>query len=95
MRGSTWVLRGVVLMLAALPALLSGTAAVAQTGPGAPYGVVVTAGDGSANVSWAPPDDGGATISSYTVTASPGGASTTVPGVARTATVAGLTNGNK
>ena len=44
-------------------------------------------------MSWVAPDDGGATISGYTVTASPGGATTTVPGVARSATVTGLTNG--
>ena len=53
----------------------------------------MTAGDGSAEVSWVAPDDGGDTISGYTVTASPGGATASVPGVAREATVTGLTNG--
>ena len=62
--------------------------------PGIPPSVAVSAGDGSAVVQWvAPDDDGGATISGYTVTALPGGATASVPGVARTATVTGLTNG--
>jgi hypothetical protein len=55
--------------------------------------VAVTALDGSAEVSWVAPDDGGDTISGYTVTANPGGATASVPGVAREATVTGLTNG--
>jgi len=68
--------------------------AVAETPPGIPSSVAVTAGDGSAVVSWnAPYDDGGATISGYTVTALPGDASASVPGVARAATVTGLSNG--
>ena len=41
----------------------------------------------------APDDDGGATISGYTVTALPGGVTAEVPGVARAATVTGLSNG--
>jgi len=43
--------------------------------PGAPTGVTVTVADGRATVSCAAPaDDGGAPITSYTATASPGGA---------------------
>ncbi|SHH10587.1 Fibronectin type III domain-containing protein [Jatrophihabitans endophyticus] len=60
--------------------------------PGAPTGAVATAGDGQASVSFtAPYSDGGAVISSYTVTASPGGASATCPG--SPCTVTGLDNG--
>ena len=71
----------------------SGTAS-AHAPPGIPSSVSVAPKDGSAVVSWvAPADDGGDTIFRYTVTASPGGASVDVPGVARTATVTGLTNG--
>jgi dipeptidyl aminopeptidase/acylaminoacyl peptidase len=66
----------------------------AATAPGAPTGVVATAGNASASVSWtAPADDGGAAITSYQVTASPGGASVTAAASARNATVTGLTNG--
>ncbi|MFT7835947.1 fibronectin type III domain-containing protein [Saccharothrix sp. BKS2] len=46
---------------------------------------------GSLDVTWQPPlDDGGAAITSYTVTTSPGGRSVAVPGSAGTATVTGL-----
>ena len=60
------------------------------TGPTTPTGVDGTTGNGQVTVSWTP-DSG--QISSYTVTASPGGASVTVPGTAATAVVPGLTNG--
>ncbi|WP_433444954.1 fibronectin type III domain-containing protein [Nonomuraea sp. CA-141351] len=60
--------------------------------PSAPTGVTATAGDSSATVSWIAPADGGAPITGYTVTASPGGAKATTTG-ATTATVTGLTNG--
>ncbi len=60
--------------------------------PSAPSGVTATAGDSSATVSWTAPADGGASITGYTVTASPGGAKATTTG-ATTATVTGLTNG--
>lgn len=87
-----WLL-GVVVLLLAGALLLPGVAA-AQGAPGIPTSVAVTAGDGVADVSWvAAADDGGATISGYTVTTSPGGATASVPGVARTARVTGLTNG--
>jgi LPXTG-motif cell wall-anchored protein len=62
------------------------------TPPGAPTGVSATAGNGQASVSFtAPASDGGAGISSYTVTASPGGKTATCPG--SPCVVTGLTNG--
>jgi hypothetical protein len=62
--------------------------------PSAPRNVKATPGDGRATVTWDPPaDPGGSAISSYRVTASPGGAAVTVNGASRSATVAGLTNG--
>ncbi len=60
--------------------------------PGAPVSVTATPGDGQATVSFfAPLSDGGSQIVSYTVTASPGGA--TVTGSAGPLTLTGLTNG--
>ncbi|KQX27779.1 hypothetical protein ASD01_22030 [Ensifer sp. Root423] len=60
--------------------------------PGAPSGVVATAGNASAEVSFvAPVNTGGAPITGYTVTASPGGLTETGP--ASPLTVVGLTNG--
>jgi len=62
--------------------------------PSAPGNVAAIAGNGSATVSWAPPSfDGGSGISTYTVTASPGGASVSVGGGTRSAIVGGLSNG--
>src|SRR3989440_4192979 len=61
--------------------------------PTAPQNVTAVAANASAVVSWQPPAfDGGLPVLSYVVTASPGGASTSVSG--RTATVTGLNNGN-
>ena len=68
MPASRWLPRAVVpLLLAVLsPARL----AAAPTPPGIPTASRSRAGDGSAVVQWvAPDDDGGATISGYTVTA--------------------------
>ena len=52
----------------------------APTAPGAPTGVTAVAGNASATVSWTAPANGGATITGYTVTASPGGATATTTG---------------
>ncbi|MDQ1683759.1 MAG: hypothetical protein QOC82_496 [Frankiaceae bacterium] len=65
--------------------------ALAPTAPAAPS---AAAGNGQAAVTWTPPNDGGAAITSYTVTAAPGGASATVDGSATSGTVVGLTNGS-
>jgi hypothetical protein len=59
--------------------------------PRPPGGVGATAGDGRATVSFSAPATGGAPIASYTVTASPGGATAT--GSGSPITVGGLTNG--
>jgi len=59
--------------------------------PGAPRSVSATAGNASAKVSFsAPTSNGGAPITSYTVTASPGGK--TAKGAGSPLTVTGLTN---
>ena len=68
------------------------TLVVAAIRPGAPTIGTATAGSGQASVSFtAPASNGGATISSYTVTSSPGGITAT--GAASPITVTGLTNG--
>ncbi len=60
--------------------------------PGAPTGVSAQPGDGQASVSFtAPADSGGLPITSYTVTASPGGLTATCPG--SPCVVTGLTDG--
>src|SRR5450759_851124 len=65
--------------------------------PGAPTGVVATGGDGAATVTWsAPASDGGAAITSYTVTpytSSGAQAPQTVTAPALSATITGLANG--
>ncbi len=62
------------------------------TSPDAPANVTATAGDGQAAVSFtAPASDGGAPVTSYTVTASPGGE--TASGSGSPITVTGLTDG--
>ena len=58
-------------------------------GPGVPTNVTATSGDGSGTVSWSAPN--GVVVSSYTVTANPGGATCTT-GVT-SCTIGGLTNG--
>ena len=66
-----------------------------QAAPTAPQSVAATAGVGSATVSWAAPaSDGGSSVTGYTVTASPGGA-TCVPSPATgtSCVVTGLTPG--
>jgi hypothetical protein len=60
--------------------------------PGAPVGVSAGAGDGQASVSFeAPASNGGAQVTSYTVTSSPGGL--TAAGAGSPITVTGLVNG--
>lgn len=60
--------------------------------PGAPTAVSATGGNAQAIVSFTPPaSDGGATITSYTVTSSPGGVTAT--GSSSPITITGLTNG--
>jgi hypothetical protein len=60
--------------------------------PGAPTSASAVAGAGQASVSFsAPASDGGSSITSYTVTASPGTATATCPG--SPCVVTGLTNG--
>lgn len=59
--------------------------------PVAPTSVVAHSHNGQARVRWTPSVSG--VVTSYTVTASPGGATATVDWPAREATVTGLTNG--
>ncbi len=60
----------------------------------APGSVTATAGSGQANVSWAVPVySGGAAITSYSLTASPGGGTCTATAPATSCTITGLTNG--
>jgi alpha-tubulin suppressor-like RCC1 family protein len=62
--------------------------------PGAPSAVTATPGDSSASVDWSAPSDGGSPITSYTVTAAPGGQTCTWTSGPLTCTVSGLTNGD-
>ncbi len=62
--------------------------------PAAPTGVGATAGNAQVGVSWtAPAWNGGAAVTSYTATASPGGATCTATAPATSCTITGLTNG--
>lgn len=77
---------------AASSASNSVTPTVAPTVPGAPTIGTATAGNASATVTFtAPSSTGGATITGYTVTSSPG--AITASGTASPITVTGLTNG--
>jgi Fibronectin type III domain len=73
----------------------SGTTPFTMPGvPGQPTSVTAVPSNGSATVSWvAPTSDGGAPITKYTVTASPGGGTCTWTSGPYTCTVAGLANG--
>ena len=78
---------------AGTPAFADRGALEAVAAPTTPRSVTAVAGNAQAVVSWtAPARDGGAPVTGYTVTASPGGRSATTVG-ATTATVTGLTNG--
>jgi len=71
----------------------SGDARIPSGRPFPPTDVTAEAGDGTATVYWSEADPNGQwDITSYTVTASPGGATTTVDGNARQATLS-LSNG--
>jgi hypothetical protein len=64
------------------------------TAPGSPGTPTATAGDGSATVDWSAPSSGG-TPESYTVTASPGGATCTATHPTTSCEVSGLANGTE
>ncbi|MBU6220706.1 MAG: hypothetical protein KGQ50_08625, partial [Bacteroidetes bacterium] len=67
-----------------------GVPCITITVPGAPTGVVATAGDASASVAFvAPTNNGGSVITGYTVTSNPGGI--TVSGGSSPINVTGLT----
>jgi protocatechuate 3,4-dioxygenase beta subunit len=69
-------------------------AVVPRTVPGAPRSVVASPGVAQARVSWvAAASTGGAVITKYTVTSSPGGKTCTTTGAGRSCAVSGLTNG--
>lgn len=66
----------------------------ALTVPGAPSGVVASAGNASAIIAWTPPaNNGGSTIANYTITANPGALTLTVPANLTGTNFTGLTNG--
>src|SRR6185437_15742651 len=67
----------------------------ALTVPGAPTGVVASAGNKTAAIAWtAPANTGGSPLISYTITANPGNLVLTVPATQTGANFTGLTNGN-
>jgi uncharacterized repeat protein (TIGR02543 family) len=69
--------------------------ATPATAPGSPTSVSAVDGNGTARVSFtAPTDNGGAPITGYTVTASPGGATCSAPANATSCVVSGLSNGS-
>jgi len=77
-----------------LPSAGSTSIDVLPTVPGPPRTVSVTAGVGSATVSWvAPESDGGAPVSRYDVTAAPGGGQCAATSGVLTCAVAGLAAG--
>ncbi|MEV3984528.1 fibronectin type III domain-containing protein [Nonomuraea sp. NPDC049758] len=70
------------------------TAPAAPTSPGAPLITDLLPRDGAVRVTWSPPDPGNGKITSYVVTASPGGKSVTTGPDEYEAVVTGLTNGS-
>ena len=75
------------------PELWSELASHFSTIPIAAGNLSACAGTGSATVSWTPASSNDGAITSYQVTANPGGATVTVPGSATLATLTGLTPG--
>lgn len=66
----------------------------ALTVPGAPTGVVASPGNKSATIAWtAPANNGGSPIISYTITATPGGLTVTVPASQTGLNFTGLSTG--
>jgi len=74
-------------------AAASVTISYSSTVPEAPTGVVATAGNGQATVSWKAPSNGGDQIFDYTVTSDPSGFTTVVNAPATSARLTGLMNG--
>jgi subtilisin family serine protease len=94
--GANGVVQISVTRTAGVNAVLSGifldSTSPITTTPGAPTGVTATPGNGQIALTWtAPSSDGGSPITSYTATASPGGASCSTPSLG--CTITGLTNG--
>jgi hypothetical protein len=74
------------------PPVLATTSVVAPVEPDAPSGVTGVAGDTQVAVSWTPPaSDGGSSVTAYTATAEPEGATCASAGTG--CVVTGLTNG--
>ncbi|WP_397412767.1 fibronectin type III domain-containing protein, partial [Polaromonas sp.] len=72
----------------------SSNSIIPRTIPNAPTIGIATAGNTRASVTWtAPTNNGGSSITGYTVISNPGGKTATVNGSIRTAIVIGLTNG--
>lgn len=83
-----------LIFLAAVLALAAFAAGVAHAAvPNAPTGATATAGDTQATVHWHQPSAPGGTITGYTVTAAPGGATCAWSSGPLICTVTGLTNG--
>ena len=92
-QGYTFVVTAGNAAGAGLPSPAS-AAVTPRTVPGAPTGVLAQPGNGSARVTWsAPSSDGGAAITGYTVTTSPGGSTCTWSTGPLECTVTGLANG--
>ena len=92
-RVPTKMARRTAQIAAATSACLAVVNASSEGVPGAPTGVSASAGNGEATISWtAPTSNGGAAITGYTVTASPGGLNCNATG-ATSCTVTGLSNG--
>lgn len=76
------------------PSSPASAAVTPATVPTPPIGVIAVRGDKSAQVTWTPAADNGSPITAYTITAIPGGATTTVAGTLTTAKILGLVNGS-